>query len=153
MNAPLWLWVGFNVFVLLLLLLDLGVFHRRAHAVSIREALAWTAGWVVLALLFNAGLWHFAGEQKALEFFTGYLIEKSLSVDNLFVFALVFSYFGVAPQYQHKVLFWGILGALLMRGIMIGLGTSLIHRFNWILYVNSPRKRPLPLRLTHTCHS
>jgi tellurite resistance protein TerC len=135
MNESLWLWAGFNLFVLAMLALDLGVFHRRAHATAVREALAWTAGWVVLAMVFDAALWRFAGEQAGLEFLTGYLIEKSLSVDNLFVFALVFSYFGVAAKYQHKVLFWGILGALLMRGAMIGLGTSLIHRFSWILYL------------------
>ncbi len=134
MNPSPWLWVGFNLFVLALLALDLGVFHRRAHAITLRESLAWTAAWVALALAFNAGLWYFAGEEKALEFFTGYLIEKSLSVDNLFVFALIFSYFGVAPKYQHHVLFWGILGALLMRGAMIGLGTSLLQHFSWLLY-------------------
>lgn len=134
MNPSAWLWAGFNLFVLALLALDLGLFHRRARAITLRESLGWTAGWVALALVFNAGVWHFAGQEKALEFFTAYLIEKSLSVDNLFVFALVFSYFGVALKYQHNVLFWGILGALLMRGAMIGLGTSLLHHFNWLLY-------------------
>jgi tellurite resistance protein TerC len=99
MAQSLWLWGGCNLFVLAMLALDLGVFHRRARELSIRQALAWTAGWVVLALGFNAGLWYFAGSQKALEFFAGYLLEKSLSVDNLFVFALVFTYFGVAPKY------------------------------------------------------
>ena len=135
MNHSLLLWGGFNLFVLALLALDLGVVHRHARALSMREALGWTVVWVALALAFNAGLWFWAGSQKALEFFVGYVLEKSLSVDNLFVFALVFSYFGVAPKYQHKVLFWGIIGALFMRGAMIGLGTALIHRFSWVLYI------------------
>lgn len=135
MTSSLWLWIGFNVFVLAMLALDLGVFHRKAHVVSIRESLRWTTAWVTLALLFNAGVWHDAGPQKALEFFTGYLIEKSLSVDNVFVFALLFSYFAVPPLYQHKVLFWGILGALVLRAIMIGAGTVLIAKFAWIIYI------------------
>ena len=135
MTSQLWLWIGFNVFVLAMLALDLGVFHRKAHVVSIKESFAWTAVWVVLALLFNVGVWHYAGSQKALEFFTGYLIEKSLSVDNVFVFALLFSYFAVPLKFQHKVLFWGILGALVMRAIMIVLGAALITKFNWIIYV------------------
>ncbi|MCL4785557.1 MAG: TerC family protein [Verrucomicrobia bacterium] len=135
MNDTIWLWVGFNVFILAMLALDLGVFHRKTHVVSLRESLTWTAVWVVLALVFNAGVWHYAGSQKALEFFTGYLIEKSLSVDNVFVFALLFSYCAVPPKYQHKVLFWGILGALIMRAIMIAAGAALIARFSWIIYV------------------
>jgi len=135
MNESLWLWVGFNVFILAMLALDLGVFHRKSHVVSLRESLAWTGVWVVLALVFNAGVWHYAGSQKALEFFTGYLIEKSLSVDNVFVFALLFSYFAVPPVYQHKVLFWGILGALIMRAVMIAAGAALITKFAWIIYV------------------
>lgn len=135
MTEAVWLWVGFNVFVLSMLALDLGVFHRQAHVVSLRESLTWTFVWVTLALLFNLGIWHFAGSQKALEFFTGYVIEKSLSVDNVFVFALLFSYFAVPRVYQHKVLFWGILGALVMRAIMIGLGAALIQEFAWIIYI------------------
>jgi len=135
MNESLWLWVGFNVFILAMLALDLGVFHRKSHVVSLKESLTWTGVWVVLALLFNLGVWHYAGSGKALEFFTGYLIEKSLSVDNVFVFALLFSYFAVPPVYQHKVLFWGILGALIMRAIMIALGAALITKFAWIIYV------------------
>ncbi len=135
MTAEIWIWIGFNVFVLAMLALDLGVFHRKAHVVSFREATAWTAAWVTLALLFNLGLWHYAGPQKALEFFTGYLIEYSLSVDNIFVFALLFSYFAVPPKFQHRVLFWGILGALVMRAIMIFAGTVLITKFAWIIYV------------------
>ena len=135
MTDTTWLWVGFNVFVLAMLALDLGVFHRKAHVVSLRESLTWTGVWVVLALIFNAGVWHYAGPQKALEFFTGYLIEKSLSVDNVFVFALLFSYFAVPLKFQHKVLFWGILGALVMRAVMIALGAALITKFAWIIYV------------------
>src|SRR5512140_3744980 len=135
MNEYIWSWVGFNDFVLLMLALDLGVFHRKAHVVSFKESLGWTIVWVSLALLFNGGVWHFSGSQKALEFFTGYLIEKSLSVDNVFVFALLFSYFAVPAKYQHKVLFWGILGALIMRAIMIALGATLITKFTWIIYV------------------
>lgn len=135
MNDQIWLWVGFNVFILAMLALDLGVFHRKAHVVSLKESLTWTMVWVFLALVFNAGVWKFYGSQKALEFFTGYLIEKSLSVDNVFVFALLFSYFAVPRVYQHKVLFWGILGALVMRALMIGLGAALISRFSWVIYI------------------
>ena len=100
-----WLWIAFNLFVLAMLALDLGVFHRKAHVVAFKESIAWSAVWVALALAFNAGIWYFAGAQKALEFFTGYVIEKSLSVDNVFVFAMLFSYFAVPLLYQHKVLF------------------------------------------------
>src|SRR5512140_2797900 len=135
MNEQIWLWVGFNMFVLAMLALDLGVFHRKAHVVSFQESITWTVVWVTLALLFNGGIWYFSGSQKALEFFTGYLIEKSLSVDNVFVFALLFSYFAVPPLFQHKVLFWGILGALIMRAIMIVAGAALIAKFAWIIYV------------------
>jgi tellurite resistance protein TerC len=129
------IWVGFNAFVLAMLALDLGVFHRKAHVVGFRESMTWTVVWVVLALLFNAGIWHFSGSEKALEFFTGYVIEKSLSVDNVFVFAMLFSYFAVPPLYQHKVLFWGVLGALVMRAAMIALGAALIAKFSWIIYL------------------
>jgi len=131
----IWLWVLFNLFVLLMLALDLGVFHRKAHEVRLREALIWTAVWAALAVLFNLGVWQFAGSQKALEFLTGYLIEKSLSVDNVFVFALIFSYFAVPARVQHKVLFWGILGALAMRAVMIAVGAALITKFTWVIYV------------------
>ena len=135
MTNNIWLWIGFNGFVLIMLCIDLGVFHRKAHIVSMKEALSWTAAWVSLALVFNLGVWHYLGQQKALEFFTGYVIEYSLSVDNMFVFALLFSYFAVPPLYQHKVLFWGILGALLMRAVMILVGAALIAKFAWIIYV------------------
>jgi tellurite resistance protein TerC len=134
MGTPL-LWIGFNLFVLLMLAVDLGVFHRRAHVISLGEAGAWSVVWVVVSLTFNLGLLHWYGKTPALEFFTGYLIEKSLSVDNIFVFVLLFKYFGVEHRYQHRVLFWGILGALIMRGAMIGLGVALIQRFEWVLYL------------------
>jgi len=135
MTDNLWPWIGFNAFVLVMLALDLGVFHRKAHIVSIREAIGWTVIWVSLAMVFNFGVWHYLGPQKALEFTTGYVIEYSLSVDNIFVFAMLFSYFAVPPSYQHRVLFWGILGALVMRAMMIVAGSVLITKFAWIIYV------------------
>lgn len=128
-------WAGFLLFVLLMLALDLGVFHRKSHEVKLREALVWSVVWIGLALLFNLGIWHFIGKEKAIEFLTGYIIEKSLSVDNLFVFIMVFSYFNVDTKYQHKVLFWGILGALIMRAILIFAGVALIQQFHWIIYI------------------
>ncbi len=156
-----WMWVGFVVFVLIMLALDLGVFHRKAHSVSVKEALGWSAVWITLALIFNVFIYfayegHWLGLGKhsdgsialdrvdnrplegsvaAIKFFTGYVIEKSLSVDNIFVIALIFTYFKIPNKYQHRVLFWGILGALIMRGVFIGLGAALIARFHWILYV------------------
>ncbi len=135
LSGNIWLWIGFNVFVLAMLALDLGVFHRKAHTVSITEASIWSIVWITLALTFNAGLYFFSGPESALQFFTGYLIEKSLSVDNIFVFVLLFTYFAVPAAYQHRVLFWGILGALLMRGIMIVLGAVLLDKFHWIIYL------------------
>jgi tellurite resistance protein TerC len=135
MIDQIWLWIGFNLFILGMLAVDLGVFHRKSHEVTFKESMIWTAVWVGLAMLFNIGVWQYYGSQKALEFFTGYLIEKSLSVDNVFVFALLFSYFAVPPVYQHKVLFWGILGALVMRAIMIGAGAALIAKFAWVIYI------------------
>jgi tellurite resistance protein TerC len=128
-------WVLFNAYVLVMLALDLGVFHRKSRAVTIREALIWSAVWILQALIFNGGVWHFLGSEKALQFLTGYVIEKSLSVDNLFVFLLVFSYFNVKPHIQHKVLFWGVLGALIMRATLIALGATLIARFHWVMYI------------------
>jgi tellurite resistance protein TerC len=128
-------WVGFNLFVLAMLALDLGVFHRKAHEVSIREASAWSVAWIALALTFNVGLYFWRGGEVALQFLTGYLIEKSLSVDNIFVFVLIFTYFAVPSIYQHRVLFWGIIGALLMRGAMIAAGAALIKEFHWIIYL------------------
>ena len=129
------LFILFNAFVIGLLALDLGVFHRKAHSVSLKEAALWSIVWVTLSLLFNAGIFYFVGPTAGLEFLAGYLIEKALSVDNIFVFLVIFSYFGVPPHYQHKVLFWGVLGALIMRSIFIALGTTLIARFDWILYL------------------
>ncbi|MBN2425925.1 MAG: TerC family protein [Calditrichaceae bacterium] len=147
----LFIWSGFILLILIFLALDLGVFHRKSHALSIREALGWTAVWITLALLFNLLIFVMysqnwlgisqrgdlivSGQQAALEFFTGYLIEKSLSLDNIFIIALIFSYFTVQLRFQHRVLYWGILGAIIMRGIMIGLGVALVKSFSWMNYV------------------
>src|SRR3954470_9643105 len=151
----LWIWSGFILFILALLALDLGVFNRKAHIVSVKEGLGWSAVWIALGLAFSLFIyfayenhWLGIGERvdtvdgllndgraATIKYLTGYVIEKSLSVDNIFVIALIFSYFAVPPKYQHRVLFWGILGALLMRGAMIGVGAALIARFHWILYV------------------
>lgn len=128
-------WIGFNVFVLLMLALDLGVFNRKAHVVSVKEALIWSGIWVSLALVFNGLIYYWFGEHKAIEFLTGYVIEKSLSVDNIFVFVLIFSYFRIPQEYQHRVLFWGILGALIMRVIFIFAGVALIEKFHWTIYI------------------
>ncbi|QNF33778.1 TerC family protein [Adhaeribacter swui] len=128
-------WIGFNVFVLVMLALDLGIFNRKAHVITIKEALTWSAVWICLALIFNSLIYYWFGEPKAIEFLTGYVIEKSLSVDNIFVFVLVFSYFQIPAIYQHKILFWGILGALIMRVIFIFAGVALIERFHWTIYI------------------
>lgn len=130
-----WLWIWFTLFVIGMLVLDLGVFHRKSHTVAVKEALIWSGVWIALALAFNVGIYLLQGPELALQFFTGYLIEKSLSVDNIFVFVLIFTYFQVPSQYQHRVLFWGILGALVMRGILIALGAVLLEEFHWIIYV------------------
>ncbi len=130
-----WLWFGFTAFILVMLVLDLGVFHRKAHEVRVREALTWTAVWVSLALTFNLGVYFWFGSERALEFLTGYVIEKALSVDNIFVFIVVFSVFAVPAKLQHRVLFWGILGALIMRAIFIVLGAALLERFHWVIYI------------------
>ncbi len=129
------LWIGFNVFVLLMLALDLGVFHRKSSVIKVKEALIWTCVWVFMAFLFNVFIYYQMGQEKAFEFFTGYLIEKSLSVDNIFVIILIFSYFNVPSSYQHKVLFWGILGALVLRVVFILAGVELIHKFHWLIYI------------------
>lgn len=129
------LWGTFNLFVLGMLALDLGVFHRKSHDVGLREALTWTGVWITLAMLFNLFIYYYFDKEKAIEFFTGYVIEKSLSVDNIFVIIMIFSYFKVPTSYQHKVLFWGILGALVMRVIFILAGIELIHRFHWLIYI------------------
>jgi len=135
MTASVWLWIAFGLFVPAMLALDLGVFHRRSHVVSLKEALTWSGVWIALALLFDAVVWHSRGRDKGLEFLTGYTVELSLSVDNLFVFLLIFAYFKVPARYQHKVLFWGVLGALLMRAVFIGAGVALLQEFHWITYI------------------
>ncbi|MBI2247898.1 MAG: TerC family protein [Armatimonadetes bacterium] len=135
MTPTILLWVVFNLFVLGMLALDLGVFHRRAHTVSLREAGVWTAIWIALALVFNVGVYMFRGPEPALEFLAAYLIEKSLSVDNIFVFLVIFTYFAVPAAYQHRVLFWGILGALITRAIFIATGLALLKYFHWVIYL------------------
>jgi TerC family integral membrane protein len=134
MGTPL-LWVAFNLFVLIALALDLGVFHRKAHKIKIREAAFWSVVWIGLAMAFGYFVWHWHGSQRGLEYFTGYVIEKALSIDNLFVFLVIFRTFQVDEKVQHRVLEWGIIGALIMRGVMIAAGAALISRFQWILPV------------------
>ena len=128
-------WVVFGSIVLIMLALDLGVFHRRAHVVRLREAIVWSVVWIALSLLFNLGVYVYLGPQAGLNFLAAYLIEKSLSIDNIFVFLLIFSYFSVPAQFQHRVLFWGIIAALFMRAFFIAAGLTLIQRFEWIVYV------------------
>jgi tellurite resistance protein TerC len=145
LDGTIWLWIGFNLFVLCMLALDLGIFHRKAHVVSIREATIWSVVWIALALVFNLGLYLFwdqisptseyTNREASLAFLTGYLIEKSLSVDNIFVFVLIFTFFAVPAAYQHRVLFWGIIGALIMRGTLIAVGATLLKEFHWIIYI------------------
>ncbi|GAB4433757.1 MAG: TerC family protein [Chloroflexi bacterium OHK40] len=145
MESMIWLWVGFNLFVLAMLALDLGVFHRDAHVVSVKEAAIWSVVWISLAMVFNVLIYFFwerlvpgssyTSGEASLAFLTGYLIEKALSVDNIFVFVLIFTYFAVPARYQHRVLFWGIIGALLMRGAMIFAGAALIKQFHWIIWI------------------
>jgi tellurite resistance protein TerC len=134
MGTPL-LWIGFNIFVLGSVALDLGIFNRRLHKVELREAFRSTLLWVALSLLFGLGVWRFSGYQHAIEFFTGYLIEKALSVDNLFLFLVIFRTFAIDERFQHRMLEWGILGALVMRGMMIFAGAELIQKFAWVMYV------------------
>lgn len=129
------LWTVFNIFIIAMLIIDLAVFHKEDQEESIKKALIWTGVWIALALTFGIGVYYYMGPQTALDYYTGYLIEKSLSVDNIFVFLLVFSYFKVPPKFQHKVLFWGIFGALVMRFAFIFTGVALIERFHWIIYV------------------
>src|SRR6266576_5738623 len=128
-------WAGFVVCVLIFLALDLGVFHRRAHVVTFKEAMAWTTVWFIVAMLFAAGLAHWKNQDDAAKFVTGYVLELSLSMDNVFVIALLFAYFKVPSEHQHRALFWGIIGALLMRGLLIGIGAALVKNFHWVLYV------------------
>lgn len=129
------LYGAFTLFILVMLAIDLGVFNRKAHVVSLREATIWSIVWVILALLFNAGVWWYEGSTKALEFLTGYLIERALSFDNIFVFVIIFSYFAVPQHLHHRALFWGVLGALITRALFIAAGAALISRFNWVLYL------------------
>ncbi len=135
MTLGIWPWIAFTIFVLAMLALDLGVFHRTTHAVSIKEAAIWSVVWISLSLLFNVIIYYWLGSQLALEYLTGYVIEKSLSVDNIFVFVLIFAYFKVPAAYQHRVLFWGVLGALVMRAILILVGGALLERYHWIIYI------------------
>ncbi len=135
MDYPIWAWAGFGLFILVMLALDLGVLNRKAHAVTYREATVWSVVWVTLAMIFAGLVFWKTDRQTGLEFLTGYVIELSLSVDNLFVFLLIFSYFKVPSKYQHRVLFWGVLGALVMRMTMIAIGATLVEKFEWILYL------------------
>ena len=135
MDVPIWIWIAFNVLVLAMLALDLGVFHRTAHAVSLREAGIWSAVWVAIAAAVGVAIHAAWGAESALQFATGYLIEKALSVDNVFVFVMLFAYFAVPARHQHRVLVWGVLGALVMRGVFIGAGAYVIARFHWVMYV------------------
>jgi tellurite resistance protein TerC len=137
MGTSIYFWIGFHVFIFIMLALDLGVFHRHTHKVPVKEAIIWSCVWIALALLFDLFIYldKDFGHIKALEFLTGYVIEYSLSVDNIFVFILIFSFFAVNIQYQHKILFWGILGALIMRGLFIFTGVALINRFQWIVII------------------
>ncbi len=143
LDVPLHWWIIFNVFVLVMLALDLGVFHRHAHAIRLKEAVGWSIIWVVLAMLFNVGVWWlwpngqsgYTPAKAGLVFFTGYVIERALSIDNIFVFVVLFSYFRVPAQYHHRVLFWGILGAMVLRAIFIYAGVTLIEKFHWTLYI------------------
>lgn len=134
MHSNLW-WVAFGVMIILLLALDIAVFNRKSHEIKLKEAVLWSAFWITLALLFNIVVYVYYGHESALQYFTAYIVEKSLSMDNLFVFLMIFTYFKVPPRYQHKVLFWGIIGALLMRLIFIYAGITLINKFHWIIYI------------------
>lgn len=135
MSTETLLWTVFAILVVVMLALDLGVFHRKAHTVKLREALIWSAVWILLSLIFNLGVYYHLGAEAGLNFLTAYIVEKSLSVDNIFVFLLIFSYFSVPAAYQHRVLYWGILAAVVMRAVFIGAGITLIQKFEWIVYV------------------
>jgi tellurite resistance protein TerC len=135
MQVSIFFWIGFHIFIFLMLALDLGIFNKKAHKIPVKEAILWISVWITLALLFSVFVFYEFGKTRALEFLTGYVIEYSLSVDNIFVFILIFSYFAVKDEYQHRILFWGIIGALVMRGIFIFAGVALIHRFHWIVII------------------
>lgn len=135
LDKPVWMWAGFLLLILILMALDLGVFHRKDHEIGVRESLIMSAGYIALGLIFGLWVYHELGPEQAMEYYTGYVIEKSLSMDNIFVMAVIFSTFGIPRLYQHRVLFWGILGVIILRGIMIGLGATIIHHFEWVLYI------------------
>lgn len=135
MEITIGFWIGFIAFVVVMLCLDLFVFHKKDETMKVKTALIWSAFWIGLAVIFNIGVYYLIGKDKALEFLTGYLIEESLSVDNLFVFIMIFGFFKIEPKYQHKILFWGIIGAIVMRAIFIFAGVALIEKFNWIMYI------------------
>jgi tellurite resistance protein TerC len=135
MEIGIGFWIGFVAFVLVMLILDLFVFHKKDSVMKVKTALLWSLFWIGLAVVFNIGVYIFLGEQKAVEFFTGYLIEESLSIDNLFVFIMIFGFFQIEPKYQHKILFWGIIGAIIMRAVFIFAGVALIHKFDWVMYL------------------
>ena len=135
MTVSIWVWLAFFAFVVVMLALDLGVFNKGNHTPTFKKSLQMTGLWILLAFIFAAGLWYFAGSDPAVDFITGYLLEESLSIDNLFIFVLVFSFFNIAPKYQHRVLFWGVFGALIMRVIFIVGGAALLHRFEWLMYL------------------
>lgn len=135
MHEPLWMWLLFFGVVFTLLVLDLGVFHKRQHAISIKESLLMSGFYILMAFIFGGWVWYQLGSQSAAEYFTGYLVEKSLSMDNIFLISVIFSFFAIPLKYQHRVLFWGILGVVILRGIMIGLGSELVERFEWVLYI------------------
>lgn len=135
MTAQLMPWIFFTLFIVVMLAIDLGIFNRKSHEVSVKEALVWSGVWVALALAFNAGVYFWQGQEVAVQFFTGYVVEKSLSIDNIFVFLQVFAYFSVPAKYQHKILFWGVLGAIVMRAVFIFAGVALMREFHWIIYV------------------
>jgi tellurite resistance protein TerC len=134
-NMPLWGWAAFNVFVITMIILDLFVLHRNKKTISVKQALAASTAWISMALIFNLGIYYFHGKEKALDFLAGYLIEESLSIDNLFIFIVLFDYFHTPKEYHHKVLFWGILGAIVMRAIFIFFGIALVNKFHWVLYI------------------
>jgi tellurite resistance protein TerC len=135
MNVGINFWIGFIAFVVIMLCLDLFVFHKKDKQMKVKEALLWSVFWIGLAVVFNIGVYYMLGKTKALEFLTGYLIEESLSVDNLFVFIMIFGFFKIEPKYQHKILFWGIIGAIFMRAVFIFAGVALIERFAWVMYI------------------
>ncbi|OIP81543.1 MAG: hypothetical protein AUK44_09735 [Porphyromonadaceae bacterium CG2_30_38_12] len=135
MKENVFFWAGFILFIFIMLALDLFVFHKKDTVVKVKEALLWSGFWIAIALIFNVGVYFYIGKQEAFDFFTAYLLEKSLSVDNLFVFLMIFSFFNIKSEYQHKILFWGIIGALLMRALFIFAGVAIIEQFAWVMYV------------------